>query len=334
MGPQGLCHAPLKARQKGADGLPPGPSGSAGPGDLVVHIVQDVPREAVYRRLAALPLQKGHHVPVAQGAVFGIQLPHKAHPLFRPADAGDSGKLSSHAGEILLHPSQGKPPAGFQVLGQPLGPGRPAGIGAPLLPLIGPGLVSEQHEKVPIIQGKQGPPDHIRPDGEGLLPLQPLHVQGEDRHLGIPRRRKSLADETGEVGPPAGVPRRGHQQGGVVQVIFPRGQGLEILPQAEGEGVAHVVVAIPQALVRDPLGIIQDHRPVLLRVKGVLQQGEVVVHHGGDEQDGLSRLSGFLDLVHRRPPFLPGFSRQYDTTWMGLAQGEGGGSRRPGILQV
>ena len=138
--------------------------------------------------------------------------------------------------------------------------------------------------------------------------FQPLDVQGEDLHLGIPRLDQGLADEAGKVGPPAGVPHRGHQQGGVLQVVGPAAQGQEVLPQTQVEGVAHVVVGIPQPQLRRPLALVQDHREIVPAVEGVLEQGEVVVQHGGDQEGGLPLLSVCLDLVHKRPPFRTAYS--------------------------
>ena len=62
------------------------------------------------------------------------------------------------------------------------------------------------------------------------------------------------------------------------------------------------------AKLRRPLALVQDHREIVPAVEGVLEQGEVVVQHGGDQEGGLPLLSVCLDLVHRRPPFRTAYS--------------------------
>ena len=193
--------------------------------------------------------------------------------------------------------------AGFQVLGQAGGPFGPADGGVAGGFLIGAGLVGQQHQQVPVKQTEQGPPDHVRPDGQGLSLLQPLDVQGEDLHLSISRRRQPLADEAGEVGPPAGVPRRGHEQADPVQIIGATVQGVQILAQGEDEGVAHVVVGPAEAQILNPPAVFQNDGVVFRGVKGVLEEGEVIVQHGGDEEDSLAGDGGIGDLNHGWPPF-------------------------------
>ena len=154
--------------------------------------------------------------------------------------------------------------------------------------------------------------------------------EGEDLHLGVPRLDQGLADEAGKVGPPAGVPRRGHQQGGVLQVVGPAAQGQEVLPQAQVEGVAHVVVGIPQPQLRRPLALVQDHREIVPAVEGVLEQGEVVVQHGGDQEGPLARLGNVRQGLHRpssslkqKPPPEAGVCGGYSLGWSGPAKGSG-----------
>ena len=302
VGCQGRRHGPLEPRHPGAQAPPQGLDGPRRSGDLTADIVENVPGEAIHRHLTARLLQKGEDVPVAQGAVFGVELPHQGHPLPGHRPAGQGGKVPGGLVKDFLHPAEGQGGAAAQFPGQLVGPPVPAGVGRPGHGLIGPGLQGKQQEKVPVKQAKQRPPDHLRPKGQGMVPFQPLDVPSEDLHLGIPRRGQGLADQAGKVGPPAGIPRRGHQQAHLVQVIGPAAQGLEILTQAENKGIAQVIVGIAQAQVRKPPALGQDHRVIGLGVKGILEQREMGVQHGGDQQNPLSGGRGGGNGSHGVPP--------------------------------
>ena len=107
VGCQGRRHGPLEPRHPGAQAPPQGLDGPRRSGDLTADIVENVPGEAIHRHLTARLLQKGEDVPVAQGAVFGVELPHQGHPLPGHRPAGQGGKVPGGLVKDFLHPAEG-----------------------------------------------------------------------------------------------------------------------------------------------------------------------------------------------------------------------------------
>ena len=170
-------------------------------------------------------------------------------------------------------------------------PGPVQGVGAAGGALIGTDPVQAAHEQVPIYQGPGGVQDqgYRKPEARGSF--HAVGVEGDDRNVRQPRLIQSPADEAHVVAGPAAAAGLGHEDGQVIGVILPGGNGAHDLPHhGDGGKQASLLTKFEPHVDGCPVVIIQDYHVVSMAPEHRLQEGEMNGAHLG-RQNGLALLS-------------------------------------------
>ena len=149
---------------------------------------------------------------------------------------------------------------------------------------VGPGLVAQDGQRVSPYGGGQGAADGPRGDGQPGVPVDAPHIQAQQGHLRVSGLVQNLPGEADAAGAPALVPGLAHKHAALGGVVLPGVQGGEHLSRHQKDGVAQLVVKVPQAQAGQSLFLRQQHRLPAVGGESVLQQGEPVVQQGGDQQ--------------------------------------------------
>ena len=277
---QNRQHIPLDLRQvRRQQPIHPPGRGGAFQG-VAVHVVQGVPGDAAHADLAVLRRQIPLQIPVAQVAVFRVDLPHDSHlldftghPLHRP----EFGRHLPAAAQDL---PAGESSIPRQILSQVLRPAAPECLRRAGDCLVWPGLVPQQGQRVPPHGSGQTAADHGGGDGQPGAPVDAPDIETQG-----PQPVQHPPQQADAAGAPALVPRLAEQHPAPGRVVPPGPQGGQHLPRHQEHRIAQLIVEIFQPQLRQ-MGIVlrQQHRLPFLRRKGVLQQGEPIVQQGGDQQ--------------------------------------------------
>ena len=180
------------------------------------------------------------------------------------------------------------------------------GVGGALFQLVGPGGIEHPHEYVPVNHGLQGLGQHGHCHFEARVGLHAVQVDGDHRHLRHPCLFQSPADKSDIVGGTAAAAGLGHEDGGLVQVVFSGQQGVHDLTDDDQGGVAGIVVDVFQTGVDGgPVVVLKHLHMVPEGIQGRLQKVEVNRRHLGAQQGiVLFHLLGeHLTVVGRRVLF-------------------------------
>ena len=265
------------------DEPPPPIVGAVGVG--VVEAVVEKAHDRGDEDLAALLLEEGLQVIVAERGVLHVDLPDDPHlDLWRLLDL-DGCKLPADRFEVAFH----RPADVATVFGKPLaevcGPLLHQRIGLALVHLIGPYLVGEGHQGIPIEEGAVGLQQHEGGDGEAGALLHPLEVEADDGDMFHVALLECFLQEEVVVARPAATTGLGDDEGHLVLVKAAVLHRIDELADDQLGGVADVVMDIPQPL-SDDVGshVVQDGYLVAVVDEDLLGEVDMWLDHIGDEK--------------------------------------------------
>ncbi len=224
---------------------------------------------------------------VGQGRILHVDLAHDPGLDLRDAVDGNFVEGARDPCIVLLHRPQVIPASLRELLRQILDPGAHQRIRLPGLHLIGPDLVGQDHEQVPIGHAGKHLAQKRERDPEPRGIIQPLQVQGNHRHLSHARIPQCLAQQRHIIGSPAAAAGLRQDQGCMVRIVFPGFQGRNHLADGEQSRITSVIVHILLPRAADLRSLVgEQRRPVSRLTEHVFQEMEVNVHHIR-KQDGV-----------------------------------------------
>ena len=241
--------------------------GDPGPQELVAvfpaqqAVVEEI-QHIRHHGLGPFSLQHLHQVVVGQWHILDQDLSHNAHP-------GLAEGLVNGEGIKGLH----DPPADLGIGQLALGvrqridgdllPLLVEGIGRAGGQLIGPDPVEAAHKQVAVDNGVDGIQNETWGELEALVFLHAVGIDGDHRDLGAPGLLQGPANEGHIVAGPAAAAGLGHDDGQVIQVVFPGEHRLHDLAHHGDGGEAGIVIDVFQPRVNGAAVVVVQHHHIV-----------------------------------------------------------------------